>query len=305
MKITTLATIFTTVISASSLAATVYKDDMTQLDIGGRAEARFNLSDNNKTATENSFDDRSRARINVIGNTKISDSLSGFGKYEAEFDTGSELTNRYIFAGLGTDIGRFSYGKQDSAQVMLTDFTDTMATFGADAADLTYGNQDKREANFLYSGQFNDLSIKANYLAAQSADDSDQSFGVAALYPFDAFTMGAGVVSSDDDYQFNLAGNYNLDDFVFAAFFAFGEVEDDNATALELSAMYNMGKASFVMVYNKSDYDASSKRSSEANNIAIEGVYKFNTHLRTYAGYKFEQIDTLNNQLQAGIRYDF
>lgn len=41
------------------------------------------------------------------------------------------------------------------------------------------------------------------------------------------------------------------------------------------------------------------------DNFALEAVYKFNSNLRTYAGYKFEQIDNKDDQLQAGIRYDF
>lgn len=308
MKISILATaIVTTLVSGSSLAATVYESDSTELMLGGRAEARFNVSDNNKTASSSTFDDRSRARINVIGKTKISESLEGFGKYEAELDTSdsSTINNRYVFAGIGSTVGNFSYGKQDSAQVMLTDITDTMATFGADAADLTDGNKDKRDANFLYAGSFADLTIKANYLAAQKADDSDESFGVAGIYSLESLDVGAGFVSTDDDYQFNLAANLTVVDFTFGAFLAFGEAADDDASALEMSAMYTMGKMVFIGVYNKSEFDAASKKSSEADNIAIEGVYKFNSNLRTYAGYKFEQMDNLDNQLQAGIRYDF
>ncbi|MDB1126162.1 porin [Vibrio algarum] len=306
-QITLIATSITALVSGSSFAATVYQSDDTELMIGGRAEARFNISDNNKSSSTSSFNDISRARVNVVGKTKITESLDGFGKYEAEFNTSdsSTINNRYVFAGVSSKAGDFSYGKQDSAQVMLTDITDTMATFGADAADLTDGNKDKRDANFLYAGQFGDVVVKANYLAAQKSDDSDQSIGVAALYSFDSYDVGAGFVSTDDDRQFNLAGNVKISDFTFGAFLAFGKASDDDATAFELSAKYTFGKADFIAVYNKSDYDASSKKSDEAENIAIEGVYKFTTNLRTYAGYKFEQIDSLDNQFQAGIRYDF
>lgn len=249
--------------------------------------------------------------MNITGNTKISDSLSGFGKYEAEFDTSSngDVNNRYAYAGLSTDFGRFSYGKQDSAQVMLTNFTDTMATFGADAADLTDGNKDKREANFLYAGKFSDFTVQANYLAPQTADDSDQSFGVAGIYTIDSFDLGAGFVTTDDDHQINFAANIKFADFVFGAFFAFGEAADEDASALELSAMYKLDKLLFVAVYNTSDYDALSKKEDEdggeKDNIAMEAVYLFNSNLRAYAGYKFEFLDNLDNQLQAGIRYDF
>ena len=123
-------------VSVPSLAATVYDNDGTSLKVGGRAEARFNISDNNESDTTSSFKDKSRARVNLKGKTQVAEGLYGFGKYEAEFDDQEDITNRYFFAGIGTNLGEFSYGKQDSAQVMLTDVTDTMATFGADAADI-------------------------------------------------------------------------------------------------------------------------------------------------------------------------
>ena len=49
MKKAVLATsILAAMVSTSSLAATVYKDDTSELKIGGRAEAHFNVSDNNE-----------------------------------------------------------------------------------------------------------------------------------------------------------------------------------------------------------------------------------------------------------------
>ncbi|GMM89963.1 porin [Vibrio fortis] len=303
-------------VSGSSLAATVYSSDGTELKVGGRAEARFNISDNNESATNSSFKDKSRARVNLKGKTQVSENLYGFGKYEAEFtgDTvegvnGEEtdsITNRYFFAGLGTNFGEFSYGKQDSAQVMLTDITDTMATFGADAADIVSGNKDKRENNFLYSGQFDALSIQANYIAANEKDAD--SFGIAALFNVGAFDLGAGYVSQKngdyDDDQFNLVGQFSMDAFTLGALYTMASKEDEDYTGYELSAKFKANKQlSLVGVYNFQENDDTS--TEEANNFAIEAVYKFNGHIRTYAGYKFEQLDDKDDQLQAGIRYDF
>ncbi|CAH8242168.1 hypothetical protein VAEKB19_6230007 [Vibrio aestuarianus] len=108
--------------------------------------AVVNISDNNKSIDDSAFDDKSSVRLNIVGKSQINDDLYSFGKYEAQFDTGSDNETRYAFAGLGTNFGEFSYGKQDVAQVMLTDITDTMRTFGADAADIVDGNKDKRSS---------------------------------------------------------------------------------------------------------------------------------------------------------------
>jgi predicted porin len=301
--------ILTALVSAPSFAATVYDNEGTTLKVGGRAEARFNISDKHEKDGNSSFKDKSRARVNLKGKSQISDDLYGFGKYEAEFDDSSDITNRYFFAGLGTSIGEFSYGKQDSAQVMLTDITDTMATFGAEAADIVAGNKDKRENNFLYSGEFDALTIKANFIASDAKDKD--SFGLAGLYNFGAFDIGAGYVSQsngdNDDDQFNLVGQYSMDAFTLGALFTIGTIADDDYTGYELSAIYKpMKNLSLVGVYNFQEVDpkAGSKEDT-VDEFAIEAVYKFNGHLRTYAGYKFQQIDSGDDELQAGIRYDF
>ncbi|MDF2155359.1 porin [Vibrio sp. CAU 1672] len=299
-------------VSAPTLAATVYDNNGTTLKVGGRAEARFNLSDENKSADTDAFKDKSRARVNLKGKSEISEGLYGFGKYEAELDGESDLTNRYFFAGLGTSFGEFSYGKQDSAQVMLTDITDTMATFGGEAADIVAGNKDKRENNFLYSGEFDALTLKVNYLAADADNSKDSdSIGIAALYNFGSFDLGAGYVSqsngSDNDDQFNLAGQYSMDAFTLGALFTMGTKADDDYTGYEISAIYKpMKKLALVGVYNFLEMDPKvGSTEDKVDKLAIEAVYKFNGHLRTYVGYKFQQIDNADDELQAGFRYDF
>lgn len=310
MKKAALATaILSTVVAAPVFAATVYDSEGTSLKVGGRAEARFNVSDNNESDTASTFKDKSRARFNIVGKTTINDELYGFGKYEAEFEKSDSLSNRYFFAGIGTKMGEFSYGKQDSAQVMLTDITDTMATFGTDAADIVDGNKDKRENTFLYSGTFDALKIKANYIAANDKDKD--SLGIAALYSFGSFDLGAGYVKqsngSDDDDQINLAGQFSIDNVTLGALYTMGSKADTDYTGYEVSAIYKpMKPLSLVAVYNFQEKDPKAgAKADTVDNFAIEAVYKFNGNLRTYAGYKFEQLDNKDDQLQAGIRYDF
>ncbi len=313
MKKAALATaIVTTLAIAPAFAATIYNEDGTKLKLSGRAEARFNLSDENKSGSTDSFKDKSRARLKLTGKTKISEDLYGFGKYESQFDDKDDLTNRYYYAGLGTQAGEFSYGKQDTAQVMLTDITDTMATFGGEAADIVAGNKDKRENTFLYAGEFDALMVQASFTAADEDNTRDtDSFGVAALYNFGVFELGVGYVeqsdgTSDGD-QFNAVAQYSMDGIALGGLYTMGSKGDDDYIGYELSAKFKpMKQLALVGVYNFQEKDP--KAGAKIDNVdefAIEAVYKFNGNLRTYAGYKFQQLNGVEDELQAGIRYDF
>ncbi|KXF79921.1 porin [Enterovibrio coralii] len=287
-------------------AATVYDSEGTVLKVGGRAEARFNVSDDNESDSNSSFEDKSRARVHLKGKTELSDDLYGFGKYEAEFSGDDSLKNRYIFAGVGTAAGEFSYGKQDSAQVQLTDVTDVMATFGGDAADLVSGNKDKRDNNFLYAGEFDALSIQANYIAADEKDAD--SYGISAMYGLGPVSVGAGYVSQDagteSDDQFNFVAQYAQSGITLGALYTTGSKSNKDYTGFEAAAQYKATKQlKLVAVYNFGEFDDTD--TEEANNFAAEAVYKFNGHFRTYLGYKFEGIKGKEDQLQAGVRYDF
>ena len=59
------AAIFTSLFTGTTTAATIYNNNDTSLELGGRAEPRFNLSKENKGDNNdgNEFKDKSRARL--------------------------------------------------------------------------------------------------------------------------------------------------------------------------------------------------------------------------------------------------
>ncbi|MGF1682305.1 porin [Photobacterium minamisatsumaniensis] len=304
--------ILATLLSGTASAATVYQDETSSLKVGGRAEARFNISDENKSDADNtdSFKDKSRARVNLKGRTEIMDGLGAFGTYEMEINSGKDATvdTRYLFAGLDTQVGAFSYGQQDSAQVILTDFTDILATFGGDAADLIDGNKDKRENNFVYSGSFNDLTVTANYIANEKKDTD--TYGISFVYSLPmGLDLGAGYVDGkedgDDSDQYNITAAYTINDFYVAGLYAGGSIGDADLTAYELAAAYKYNQFTFQGVYNYQEVDDNGAKSDKYDYFAIEAIYKFNSEFRAYAGYLFDQVDDQDDQVQAGVRYDF
>ncbi|WP_305456714.1 porin [Photobacterium leiognathi] len=308
--------ILASLVAGTANAATVYEDDSKSLSIGGRAEARFNISDANKgdDGTGNAFKDKSRARINLKGKAKITDDVTAFGKYEAEISDSSDTTvkSRYVYAGFDTQAGAFSYGKQDSAQVMLTDYTDILATFGGDGVDLVDGNKDKRENNFLYAGEFNNFTVAANYIAENNdAEKDSDSYGIAAQYAFPfGLSLGAGYVNGQDGTdvdanQYNLAASYEFNNFYAGATYASGEKGNTDLTGYELATAFKMDKFIAQAAYNFKQSEEAGVKTDDVDYFILEGIYKFNKNLRTYAGYLFNQIDGEDDELQVGIRYDF
>ncbi|WP_318522088.1 porin [Photobacterium leiognathi] len=308
--------ILASLVAGTANAATVYEDDSKSLSIGGRAEARFNISDANKgdDGTGNAFKDKSRARINLKGKAKITDDVTAFGKYEAEISDSSDTTvkSRYVYAGFDTQAGAFSYGKQDSAQVMLTDYTDILATFGGDGVDLVDGNKDKRENNFLYAGEFNNFTVAANYIAENNdAEKDSDSYGIAAQYAFPfGLSLGAGYVNGQDGTevdanQYNLAASYEFNNFYAGATYASGEKGNTDLTGYELATAFKMDKFIAQAAYNFKQSEEAGVKTDDVDYFVLEGIYKFNKNLRTYAGYLFNQIDGEDDELQVGIRYDF
>ena len=257
MKHTTLAiTISSLFFTGLAGAATVYDNNGTTLKIGGRAEARFEMSKAYEDEDNSTFQDKSRARIKLKGTTKITDELSAFGVYELEVkDDDDKIKNRYLYAGLKTQAGKISYGKQDSAQVIIRDFTDIMTTGSGDASEIISGSKDKRENNFVYNNTFNDITLTANYVASSEKDKS--SYGASATYQSPmGFALGAGYVTdttkgADDSNQYTLAANYDNSGIYLAALYTVASEGKKDTYGYELAAGDKVNKLSLNTVYNK------------------------------------------------------
>ncbi len=83
----------------------------------------------------------------------------------------------------------------------------------------------KKENNFVYTGEFNNVTISANYIVENNngGDDTD-SYGIAAQYafPFDLSLEIAGYVGGNegtdiDASQYNLAASYEFNNFLYCS----------------------------------------------------------------------------------------
>ena len=322
-------------------AAEIYKGADQTLEMGGRAEARLSVKDGDAA-------DKSRIRLNVKGTTQLTDGLYGVGFWEGEFtandnglktDSGYDgLENRYAYAGIGGNFGEVSYGKNDGALGVITDFTDIMAYAGNSAADKI-SVADRTNNNLGYKGTFGDFSAKANYRFddAGNGNISNDGYALSGIYAFgdSGFKLGGGYADQADANEMMFAGSYTMGDLYFAGTFTNGEKQKtftDSAdvtsfrkgsvdyTGYEAAVAYTMGKTVFTSTYN----NAETNNETSADNFAVDATYFFNANFRTYISYNFNLISKgdkigstaiggngtasstdAEDELALGMRYDF
>ncbi|WP_413700831.1 porin [Psychromonas sp. KJ10-10] len=308
MRKTLLATAILSGLVSTAGATTVYDNDGTSLKVGGRAEARGLFSD----SVDGTMEDKSRARINFSGKTKISEDLSGFGymEYELQPSTkdGSDLDNRYLFAGLSTNVGDFSYGKQDTANIQVSGLTD-IASAHSGQQEYIDSASSKAENTFLYSGTLSEaLTLQFDY---QAVEDKDMdALSVSALYAFDSgLELATSYADQDEADQITFGVAYTLDDLYLATTYAMGAVDaTTDFTSLEATIQYKFTKEfRMIGIVGIAEEEVGSVSSDTEDFYALEAQYRFNKSLRTYASYKFNNLDATSeeDELIVGLRYNF
>ncbi|ROR23330.1 outer membrane protein OmpU [Vibrio crassostreae] len=320
----------------------VYSSNGTSLEIGGRAEARLSLKDGKAQ-------DNSRVRLNFLGKVEIQDGLYGVGFYEGEFTTSdydadgnnvsgdNTIDNRYTYAGIGGDFGEVTYGKNDGALGVITDFTDIMSYHGNSAADKI-GVADRTDNMVSYKGQFQDLSVKASYRFADRTDSTTDSgysdneadgYSLSGIYAIgdSGFKLGAGYADQDLENEYMLAASFRTEALYFAGVFTDGEKATTSGllnktvdyTGYEFATAYTLDKTAFTLTYN----NAETNDETSADNVAIDATYYFKPNFRTYISYNFNLISEgdkiggtslvngnaskadAEDEIALGLRYDF
>ncbi|MGR5299105.1 porin [Vibrio mediterranei] len=336
-------------VSGSVLAAEVYSKDGTTLKIGGRAEFRGDFIGNGGQEIEGSMANKSRFRLNVGGETQIADGLTGFGFYEAEQGVNSSgdntptngLKQRYMFAGIGTQFGNISFGRQDTAGVQISQMSDDGQIWtGGQKTFINAGNEQINNT-IAYSNVFSDvLSIKASAIAAE--EKNENGYGLSGIYatPF-GLDIGLGYAMNDvseDEFRGNndngsanqfIGGlSYSIASLTLGGTYTQGTYDFDNAAdvdynGVELSGTYKFDNGFRIMAaYAKAQYEGKGAGESKYDKddfFELTGQYHFNKSLRTYLSYKIDNrskgdySDIANNKiaydventLRLGLRYDF
>ncbi|KJY83673.1 membrane protein [Vibrio galatheae] len=326
-----------TAVASGANAANVYKQDGTELNVGGRAEFRgdFNGTDSGEKI-DGTMSNKSRFRLNVGGSTEITDSLSGFGFYEAEQgvnssteagDQNTDFKQRYLFAGFKGNFGAISFGRQDTAAVQISQMSDVTTFTGAQKTFISAGNEQINNT-ILYTGEFVDgLTFKASYLAGEEKDTD--GYGVSAIYTLPmGLGFGLGYSAGDNGDGVNegtgsaaIAGiNYTLDSLYVAGTYTTGEIDDktnSDFNGVELAVTYGFGNGFTVMgAYQKTEIDESGQSKDKSDFFEISGDYAFNKNINAYVAYLINNIDTNNlataadfsgdeDTVRVGVKYTF
>ncbi|MWN89690.1 hypothetical protein GQ597_03060 [Gilliamella sp. Pra-s65] len=222
------------VAAGANASIEVWNKDGNKVDFYGRVKAANHITDRGQ---KGEGDDTS-ARLGMSGQTQITDSVTGYGRWEYEAKAGKNSDNevRYAFAGLNFgDAGSFDYGRNDGVLKAITAYTDVLPEFGGDASNndwhvlsaRTKAVATYRNNNFF--GLTDDLSFALQY--ADNGDNSNkyrqdsirgesrEAYGANIQWNiFDSgLTAGAGYAqtSNSNDRQSTWAGglkydNYNL-----------------------------------------------------------------------------------------------
>ncbi|QWT42998.1 porin [Dickeya dadantii] len=146
MKRNVLAVVIPALLAAGAAnAAEVYNKDGNKLDLTGKIEAAHYFGDESKSAFGDG--DQTYARLGFKGETQISKDLTGYGRFEYQFDasnaedsnslpssnTGSKT--RYAYAGLKFgDFGSLDYGRNRAIGYDGISYTDVLPEQGGDSS---------------------------------------------------------------------------------------------------------------------------------------------------------------------------
>ncbi|MCF4173944.1 porin [Vibrio sp. McD22-P3] len=300
-------------------AADVYKGDNLNLAVGGRAEARadFDKSSNDRTVADNS-----RARLNIGATTEIADGVNAKGFYENEYNKDGLSENRYLYVGVAGENNELQYGKTDGSLGIITDYTDILDAFGAEAGKKT-ATADRAENQLLYIGNYGGLTVKANlngggstatvkssdiFATAANAGNLDkvsgtvdQGYGLAAKYQLGDLSFGAGYAyqkevdvksidksgtetNLDDATSQNVlvGAGYQLNSVYLGALYTQGQLLEQKYKGFEVASKYDLTEK--VRLAATFQQVKFDEAKDNKQNIAASVHYKFTNYFTTYAG---------------------
>lgn len=210
MKRNVLAVVIPALLAAGAAnAAEVYNKDGNKLDLTGKINAKYYSGKDSNNYFGNG--DQTYARLGFKGETKVNDDLTGYGRFEYQFNAskaednnGSKGKTRYAYAGLKFgDFGSLDYGRNMGIAYDGISYTDVLPEAGGDTGytdNLTGRNSGVltyRNKNFFGLVQGWDFGLQ--YQAKHEDNNSEiqrqtgDGWGVSSSYtaPF-----GVGVIAS-------------------------------------------------------------------------------------------------------------
>lgn len=324
-------------LAGGAQASTVYNQDGTKLDIGGRVQGMYYGSDDDSITSDQSF-----LRLKIDGETRISDELTGYGQIQYQVNTnGDDSELRYAFAGIKHDrFGNFSYGRQDGLIAKaVNDYTDVLPEFGGDGlgkgTEVFGTGRTNNLAQYVYT--FDGLVLGAQFTGENNAQNgyekgqfdsnwkkgSAEGYALSANYNFDmGISLGlaynqAGKTADQDafaafggseDAKLTAVGiKYEANNWYAAASYAYGEDHvfagngyADESNGFEAVVQYDLGQWKPSLAYvnlNVKNDEGRQYDESLTEYVSIGAWYYFNKNFNLYVDYQANLLDSSNTTL--------